>query len=270
LDRRADKEKRGRVLVVGGTERVPGAVILASIASLRAGAGKLQIGVPASISLYVGTAIPEALVIPLKERRGSIAVAAAREISQYAEGADAIALGPGMAENYSGSFVCDVLKRTRTRAVLDAGALSACRLAGDLQARAVLTPHAGEMATLLDCERSEVEEHPARFATAAAQRFNAVVALKGATTYIAAPDGRILVNEEGHVGLATSGSGDALAGVIAGLLARGVAPLMAAAWGVYLHASAGRALGRRVGIGFLAHEVLAEIPSIMKRLSAKN
>ena len=150
---------------------------------------------------------------------------------------------------------------------LVAGALVACADAGDLENRAVLTPHAGEMAALLQRRRSDIEDEPARFAQMAAQRFNAVVALKGSATYIAQPQGRMLVNRHGHVGLATSGSGDALAGIIAGLLARGADPLMSAAWGVYLHAIAGRALAQRVGVGFLAREVLAQIPPVMKRLS---
>jgi len=270
LDARADKEQRGRVLVVGGTAQVPGAAILASIASLRAGAGKLQIAVPASIALHVAAAVPEALVIGLKERSGNIARSAARDICSYANDAGAVALGPGMSEGICTPLMCDVLKQLNVPVVVDAGALSACPIAGDLRGRAILTPHSGEMASLLERPREEIERQPQRFAQTAAQRFNAIVALKGPVTYVAAPDGRCLVNRNGHVGLATSGSGDALAGIIAGVLARGVEPLVAAAWGVYLHASAGQTLARRMGIGFLAHELLAEIPPAMKRLSSRS
>ena len=258
------------MLVVGGTAQVPGAAILASIAALRAGAGKLQIAVPSSIALYVATAIPEALVVALDERHGEIARRAASRILEHAESADAVVLGPGMAETGSAPLICDVLKPLRNPVVLDAGALSACPLAGDLHGLAVLTPHAGEMATLLHRDRAEIEADPRQFARLAAQQFNAVVALKGPHTHIATPQGRHLVNRAGHVGLATSGSGDALAGIIAGILARGVDLAAAAAWGVYLHASAGRTLGQRMGVGFLAHELLAEIPPVMKRLSARN
>ncbi|MBV9272234.1 MAG: NAD(P)H-hydrate dehydratase, partial [Candidatus Eremiobacteraeota bacterium] len=202
LDGRADKDQRGSVLVIGGTRQVPGAAILASVGALRAGAGKLQIGVPESVSLYVATAIPEALVMPLKERSGTIAASAAREVIERAERVDAIALGPGMPQNGCEAFVCDVVKGSRKPVVLDAGALSACARTGDLGGIAVLTPHAGEMATLLACDREKIEADPERFATAAAQRFNAIVALKGPATYIAEPHGRCMVNRAGHVGLA--------------------------------------------------------------------
>jgi NAD(P)H-hydrate repair Nnr-like enzyme with NAD(P)H-hydrate dehydratase domain len=92
----------------------------------------------------------------------------------------------------------------------------------------------------------------------------AVVGLKGARTHIAAPDGQVFRNETGNVGLATSGSGDTLAGIIAGLAARGATALQATVWGTYLHGRAGDRLARRVGpLGFLARELLAEVPALM-------
>ena len=93
-----------------------------------------------------------------------------------------------------------------------------------------------------------------------------MVALKAGETVIATPDGALLLYPGGGVGLATGGSGDVLAGIIGGLLARGAAPLVATAWGVWLHGEAGRRLGERLGpIGFLARELLAEIPGLMHR-----
>ena len=131
--------------------------------------------------------------------------------------------------------------------VLDAAAILALlrdeTLLHPLQGRAVLTPHTGEMA----------------------ERFGAVVALKGAESWIAEPGGKLLHFDGGDVGLATSGSGDTLAGIVAGLAARGATPVQAAAWAVYLHAAAGRALAKRIGrIGFLARELLDEIPKVMR------
>ena len=100
----------------------------------------------------------------------------------------------------------------------------------------------------------------------AAARFNAVIVLKGATSWIATPDGALYRYQGGNVGLATSGSGDTLAGIVAGLSARGAPPVNAVAWGVYLHGSAGRARARRMGeLGFLARELLAEIPPLLRR-----
>jgi NAD(P)H-hydrate repair Nnr-like enzyme with NAD(P)H-hydrate dehydratase domain len=122
------------------------------------------------------------------------------------------------------------------------------------------------MAALMRRDRDTLEADPARWASEAAETFGAVVAFKGARTFIAAPDRETCV-AEGHVGLATSGSGDVLAGVIAGLLARGADPFRATCWGVYLHAEAGRRLAQDVGkLGFLAHELLPEIPRVMNAL----
>jgi hydroxyethylthiazole kinase-like uncharacterized protein yjeF len=157
--------------------------------------------------------------------------------------------------------------RATSTLIVDAGALRAFgpehRL--DLKTSAViLTPHAGEMATLWDCSRKDVSAHPLALAREAARTLGAVIALKGARTFVVAPDGTAYCNTAGNVGLGTSGSGDALSGIIAGLSARGASPVQAAVWGVYLHAKAGDVLARRIGaLGFLARELLAEIPQLL-------
>jgi NAD(P)H-hydrate repair Nnr-like enzyme with NAD(P)H-hydrate dehydratase domain len=113
-----------------------------------------------------------------------------------------------------------------------------------------------------------VEAEPLATAREAAERLGCVVALKGATTHVAAPDGRAWANEGGSVGLGTSGSGDTLAGLVAGLLARGAEPAQALVWGVYVHAEAGARLSRRIGeLGFLARELPAEMPGILTELA---
>jgi ADP-dependent NAD(P)H-hydrate dehydratase len=155
--------------------------------------------------------------------------------------------------------------------ILDAAAIAAVhmdeRLLAPLDGRAVLTPHAGEMAALLGVEKDEVENAPAELATRAARQFGAVVVLKGAESWIATPEGTLYRYSGENVGLATSGSGDTLAGIVAGLAARGPPPLHAAVWAVYLHGSAGRELARRIGpLGFLARELLAELPPLLRRL----
>ncbi len=268
-----DKNARGSIFVVAGAPQMPGAAVLCATATLRAGAGKLQIGTCASVAAHVATAVPESLVVALDETpSGAIVLASAATIVERANKADALVIGPGLVdERASARLIVAVARDLDVPAVIDAAALACfsddaaaiARLGG----RAVLTPHAGEMASMLSCERDAVEADPASFAVEAARRFNAVVALKGETTYIAEPDGSLYRNEHGNVGLATSGSGDVLAGVIGGLLARGATPLVAAAWGVYLHARAGDALAKRIGFGFLARELSAEIPKLMGELS---
>ncbi|MCA1628572.1 MAG: NAD(P)H-hydrate dehydratase, partial [Acidobacteria bacterium] len=136
-----------------------------------------------------------------------------------------------------------------------------------LRGRVVLTPHANEMSRLLHLDKSEIAADPQATLRQAVATFAAVVVLKGRETLIAAPHSKIYCNRAGNVGLATSGSGDTLAGLIAGLAARGAAPLQAAVWGVHLHALAGDKLARKVGqLGYLARELLAEIPLVLNRL----
>lgn len=271
----ADKEARGRVLVVGGSAQTPGAVLLAATAALRAGAGKLQLAVGRTAALPLAIAIPEARVFALAEADdGAPAAAAGAEIAARAASAQAVLLGPGMIE------IAPIVPLLRAilpalqaaTLVLDAAGLAGLSadtaIVRPLGGRVIVTPHAGEMASMLGVDRDAVGRDPRRIAQQAAADWQAVVALKGAVTYIAAPDGTVYENRTGNVGLATSGSGDTLAGIVAGLAARGADPLQAAVWGVHLHGSAGERLARRIGrLGFLARELLAEVPSIMADLA---
>ena len=130
----------------------------------------------------------------------------------------------------------------------------------------VLTPHAGEMAALLCEDKESVLRNPLRIARSAASAYGAVALLKGAETLIARADGRAWRYAGGDVGLATSGSGDVLAGIIAGLAARGADATTAALWGVFLHGEAGNVLASRQGrVGFLAREIAPELPALMER-----
>ncbi|MFL6799500.1 MAG: NAD(P)H-hydrate dehydratase [Xanthobacteraceae bacterium] len=267
-----DKQARGNVLVIAGGLQVPGAALLAGTAALRAGAGRLQIATGGRNALAIATAIPEALVLGLAEtKQGGIDPGAIDQLAPYLKRADAVLIGPGLAdENAIEALMSEVLRTTAPELpiVIDARAIKAFRGLCRDRGQTVLTPHAGEMAGLFGVERREVEADPAAVAPRAAQRYQAVVALKGATTFISSAEGRVVVCRKGNVGLATSGSGDVLAGVIAGLLARGTPAFAAVCWGVYLHAKAGDRLSQTVGpLGFLARELLPEVPRIMADLS---
>lgn len=273
-----DKETRGRVLVVGGAAQMPGAVILAAMAALRAGAGKLQIATCASIASSVATVVPEARVIALPEGdSGALDATALPILCELGTGADAIVVGPGQLEDAATDAMLArwLQGLPEVPVVVDAAALGALPLLDStVVARLILTPHAGEMAKLLAVDKATISADALHFACEAARRFDAVVAAKGAETYISGRASAADVargpfrNQAGNVGLATSGSGDTLAGVIAGLAARGASPLQATAWGVYLHGSAGDVLAERIGpLGFLARELLAEIPALMHGLA---
>ena len=275
-----DKNARGQVLIVAGAGEMPGAALLSAVAALRAGAGKLQIATTAGAAPLVAGAVPEARVVALPETRsGAFASSALTQLARLGERADAVVVGPGLLE---GPGMARMLARwlltlPSIPVVIDAAALTALERGADAIAAAplqrILTPHAGEAARLLRCERSEVIARPLELGIELATRFNAVCVMKGGTGYVIdaravdaqSDDDRLLVNRYGNVGLATSGSGDTLSGIIGGLAARGATPFLAAAWGVYLHAAAGDALAARLGgpLGFLARELLDEVPLLM-------
>lgn len=277
----ADKEVRGHVLIVAGSREMPGALLLAATAALRAGAGKLTIATAASVTAALGVALPEARVIGLAEtpgaglRAGSPSDEAdvAPALQQACERASAILIGPGMQDQQAcAALVAALLPHCRhAPLILDAGAM--CVAAGDncihFDSPVLLTPHAGELAGLTGEDKQDIAADPQAAARAAAERLHAVVALKGSTTVIAAPDGGMWLHTGGNTGLAISGSGDVLAGLIAGLAARGATLEQAAAWGVALHAMAGEQLALRHGpLAYLAREISAEVPALLRALSA--
>ena len=273
------KDDRGRILVVAGSVEVPGAALLSATAALRAGAGKLQIATVKSAALHLAVAVPEAMVIGLAETTdGGVDLHAARaRLLASAKKVDAVLIGPGMTEGEPTTILSAALCADASSAsfILDAAAL--CHLLPHAEAvralrgRVVVTPHAGEMARLLGRSRAEIEADPLGAARTAADLLDATVVMKGAQSHIVTPDGTAWLFNGGGVGLATSGSGDVLAGLIAGLLARGTTAVQAALWGVFLHGEAGRILGQRLGpLGYLARDLAAEVPSIMRDLSAAN
>lgn len=265
----ADKEGRGHVLVVGGSAEIPGAAILAATAALRAGAGKLTMAVPRSVAQSIAVAMPEARVIPITETRtGAMAIRDVPRLAVLGEKVASVVIGPGMVDEAGTvEFAKKLLPSFRESVVvLDAFAMS---VAGSYKfdQSVVLTPHCGEMAHLSGESKERILLAPLQYARSAAARWGACVALKGANTYLAQPDGDALQFEGGTPGLAISGSGDTLAGIIAGLAARGAPAYQACAWGIFLHAMAGRALSRRHGtLGYLARELPDQIPKIFHDL----
>jgi ADP-dependent NAD(P)H-hydrate dehydratase len=271
VDDEHGKEERGRVVVVGGSTEIPGAALLAATSALRAGAGKLVIATADSAAATIACAVPEARVIGLPvDEEGELAAACATRLPTAVDRSDAVVLGPGMT---SGAAAAEVVRGaaergSRTTFVIDAAALEAFSTMSSrpaLRRPAILTPHAGEMAKLRGLDIEAVRADPLTVARAAAHELGAVVVAKGCVTYVVAPDGEAFVNRAaGCPGLGTSGSGDVLAGVIAGLVARGADAAQAACWGVFLHGAAGDALARRIGsIGFLARELPGEIPALL-------
>ncbi|MCU1592293.1 MAG: NAD(P)H-hydrate dehydratase [Frankiales bacterium] len=264
LDDDGTKHDRGTVLVVGGAPSTPGAVLLAGLAALRVGAGRLQVATVEATSVALGVTLPEAMVVGLPG--DALSAATADRIVELAAEAATVVLGPGLLdEAATGALLTAVLPRLRCRwLVLDALALTALpgqeELLRELEG-VVLTPNDGELAALLGGEELTGRDGAAEVA----KRYGAVVATRG---WVVTPDGRAWRDEAGGVGLGTSGSGDVLAGVVGGLLGRGAEPAQAAVWGQYAHAAAGDRLAARLGrLGFLARELLDELPPVLTSLS---
>ena len=273
-----DKNARGRVLVVGGAEFVPGALRLTGEAALRAGAGKLQLATVRSAATALGVLMPEAAMIALPaDAEGEIDVEAAAMLLARLPRCDSLVLGPGMtAGRHTERLVAELLAapdEART-IVLDAAAATSAgdlmKLVGAHEGRVVITPHYGEMAQLAGISIEAVAADPQRIAADMARSFHCVIVLKGHSTHIASPSGALLGFKSGCVGLATSGSGDVLAGIIGGLCARGASPTVASGWACWVHGQAGRILTQKIGaVGFLARELLPLVPRLLEN-SGKN
>ncbi|WP_260597586.1 NAD(P)H-hydrate dehydratase [Sphingomonas endolithica] len=266
------KNSRGRVLAIGGSRMVPGALRLTGEAALRVGAGKLQMATVGSAAVMLGLLVPEAASIAVDEGTGGeIAPTLGPALEKALSECDAAVIGPGIGDaDVAAELLRQVMSQQRDDLVLviDAMAIGGLRdlrsEAAHFSGRLVLTPHYGEMAVLSGRDEDAIAANPAAVAHDAAVKFGAVVVLKGSSTVIADPEGALLHYAGGGTGLATGGSGDVLAGAIAGLISRGTPPLVAAGWGVWLHGQSGRRVATTSGpIGFLARELPDEFPRLL-------
>jgi ADP-dependent NAD(P)H-hydrate dehydratase len=264
-----DKETKGRLLVVGGSDRTPGAVRLAAEAAFRVGAGKVQVATTSTVAPLLAVAVPEALVVGLPDEDGELSVAGADQVLDLASDADAVLVGPGVGTADAGCRLLESLV-PGLRAPLVVDALGTAfvtthrRGLEHLASRALLTPNVTELAEILG---SDVEEIHTDVLGAAVRVVSAtgVAVLAGAeTSYVVDPAGRSWAVGAGGSGAAVAGSGDVKAGAVAGLVARGASPAQAAAWGAYLHARAGARLTVSVGrVGFLAREIGTELAAVL-------
>ena len=272
----ADKEARGRVLIVGGDARVPGGVLLAATAALRAGAGKLQLAVAAPVAAALAVAVPEALVQPIPATgTGAPDPEGLAALEERCRRAAVVIVGPGLVEPDDARELLARLAGWVDEGFLlvDAAALAGVteELGRGLDGRLILTPNAAEAALLLDWPGERIADDPAGATRTLAARFGATAAIKGRETQIADPSGRLFVNRAGNVGLAISGSGDVLAGIIGGLAARGASALQATVWGVHLHARAADDLAAATGpLGYLPRELPARLPALLATLAQNN
>lgn len=265
------KDDHGKLLIAGGSRQVPGSALLAAMAALRSGAGKVRIATAASVAAAMGLQMVEAFLIPVPEAEdGSFTQASVDELGAESAKVDAIIAGPGMMESKVNAAIAKAMLHSGKAIAFDAAMLHAlsdvaagCRSAA---INPVLLPHAREMAALLSTDEEDVERDPLSAARGAAEHYGAIVLAKGAVSHVAAPDGRAWTFRGGAPGLGVAGSGDTLAGIVGALLARGADPVTALLWSVLLHGEAGEMLSSKVGpVGFLAREIPDEIPALLAR-----
>lgn len=266
-----DKETKGRILVIAGSREVAGAALLTATAAMRAGAGKLAMISVEGVAVATALAMPEAMVIGLEEARdGGFTKSAVKQIREQADHVDVVVAGPGMAQAKTCAELAETLLESPAAVVLDAALLHSLNPVDGTRRGSgqppVLLPHSGELASLLDCDENEIDLDPVGCGLRAAQNYRSHVLVKGVTSHVVSADGRAWTFRGGVPGLGVSGSGDTLAGIVGGLLARGADSLAALLWGVILHGEAGGQLSRKVGpIGFLAREIPKEIPALLPR-----
>jgi ADP-dependent NAD(P)H-hydrate dehydratase / NAD(P)H-hydrate epimerase len=266
------KFSSGHVVVVGGSRGLMGAPAMASLAALRAGAGYVTACVPASLQQILDVQLLEVMTRGLADEGGTLTLEGLSAVKGSLARAGCLALGPGLGRDpQSMRFARELAREASLALVLDADGLNAH--AGSLaglavrEAPTVLTPHAGELARLLDVDSEQIQSERLAHARKAAEQADAIVVLKGDDTLVVEPAGRVAISRGNSPALATAGTGDVLTGTIAALLAQGMEPFAAAAAGVQLHAQAGREAARRQGAaeGVIAGDVIAALPTARRR-----
>jgi hydroxyethylthiazole kinase-like uncharacterized protein yjeF len=292
----AHKGTFGRVVVVAGSINYPGAAALAGLAAYRVGSGLVTMAVPGSIQGLIAHRIPEATWIILPHELGAIAESAVDVLEKELKGTKALLIGPGLGQDPSTAaflnrLISDQAGGARGRigfvgaeddnssevetlppCIIDADGLKLLKKIRDwekkLPRESILTPHPGEMSVLTDEKKESIQADRIECARKWAERWGHVVVLKGAFTVISAPDGRATVLPFATAALAKAGTGDVLAGAVAGFRAQGVGAYEAAILGAYVHAQAGIYAAQIVGTeaSVLAGEVAETIPYVMSEL----
>lgn len=269
----AHKGDFGHVLVIAGSGGGTGAAYLTAQAAALSGSGLVTLAAGRSIFPVMAVKLTEVMVRPFFETRDwSLSLLAEKDIINFSDKTDALAIGPGISQNKeTQNLVRNLVAKIEKPIVLDADGINA--FVGHVDAlksarsRLIFTPHAGEMARLIGQDVKYIEQNRKDVALKFAAEYNTVLVLKGHNTVVAAPAGDIYVNETGNVGMATGGSGDVLTGMIASFIGQGIELFTAAALGVYFHGLAGDiALKNKGVLSLLATDILNKLPEALKAL----
>lgn len=261
----------GHLLVLAGSEGKTGAAALAAEGALRAGAGLVTVGIPASLNDILEVKLTEAMTLPLPQAQGAraLGVEALSPLLAFMADKTALALGPGLGTlPETRELVRQLVRHLPQPLVIDADGLNALGAEPawikESAGPRILTPHPGEMARFLGRPSQEVQAARLDCARETAAQCGATVVLKGAQTVVAAPHGAISLNPTGNPALASGGTGDVLTGLIGGFLAQGLSPWDAARLGVYLHGLAADYLATQHGPrGLIAGDLLTIFPEVL-------
>ncbi len=252
-DPQSHKGMFGRVLVLAGSRGLTGAACLCSQAALFSGAGMVTLGIPSSLNIVAEIKLTEVMSLALPETsEASLAEKAFAPIVEFCDRATIIAVGPGLSRNKeTQSLIRRLVREITLPMVIDADGLNAliqeAKILKQGKGPRIITPHPGEMSRLAGVSTGEIEKDRTGLAKKFSSSYNVVTVLKGAGTVVAAPDGRVFVNNTGNPGMATGGTGDVLTGVVAALLGQGLEPFEAAKTAARVHGLAGDLAVKNVG-----------------------
>lgn len=265
------KGSYGRVVLIGGSIGMSGAISLAGLGALRGGAGLVYLACPRSVWSAVAAIEPSYLTVPLPEDAlGRLAIASIPEIMTACQNADAVATGPGLGQSDDlREVVSQIIREVDVPCVVDADALNLLvdrqGLFDSARSLRVLTPHPGEFSRLTGLSIREIQAHRESLAIEYAQRHRVVLVLKGAGTIVTDGD-RLFINRTGNPGMATGGTGDVLTGLITALIAQGADPFDAACLGCHLHGLAGDIAAEELSPpGMIASDLPKYLPQAWKR-----
>lgn len=270
----ANKKDFGHLLVIAGSSGYTGAPYLTSQAAVLSGSGLVTLAIGKSLYGIMASKLTEVMVRPFFETRDySLSLLAEKEVMNFSEKATCLAVGPGISQNReTQALVRNIVDKVNKPIVLDADGINAftghagalLKAAGAL----ILTPHPGEMARLIEKDVAEVQNNRKNIALEFAHKYNIILVLKGHETVVAAPDGRLYVNETGNAGMATGGTGDVLTGIIASFVGQGMDAFSAAIAGVYFHGLAGDIAVKEKGpLSLIATDILNKLPEVLKVLA---
>lgn len=262
----------GRVLIVGGSSGMTGAATLTVKSALRSGAGLVHAAVPLSLNGIFEVKLTEALTHPITDKSGALSPDSLEDLLEAAEGKDAIAIGPGLSQrNDMADLVTDFLESIKVPAVIDADGINALSAAGEelkLPPQSIMTPHPGELGRLLGMSPAEVDRKRFELAPEVASDLDVTLILKGIPTVISSPAGELWVANCPNSGLAKGGSGDVLTGLLVGLLAQGVSPLLACRLSTWIHCRSGELASRELSTrSVLPGNLIEKISQAMGELS---